>query len=292
MTRLRNRLQAWFGTQSEVSSPQPELAEPASQRLPEPNLFAIAASLADEAPCSVELLAGLASLITSRRTDTRVDATGPSSPQLSDLRIQRNGLPDWWNEGENLLLVGPDAVVPELKSNPFVAPPRRSVLAVGACSRFNHINFGMEGALIVLGDRVSAHAGAMSCLGRSTVLIGDGTTCTNWAMLDCRNGGIILAGSDGMWAHGVNLMTDDTHAIRDAQTGRRLNGYGGRIVVGQHVWLCESARLLDGACVGADAVIGSGALVKGAVVPPNTVAVGVPARPVRSGITWSREDAP
>ena len=95
-----------------------------------------------------------------------------------------------------------------------------------------------------------------------------------------------------MWAHGVGFLTDDTHAIRDLQTGRRLNAYGGRIVVGDHVWLCEQARLLAGARVGEHAVVGLGALVKNAVLPPNSVCAGVPAKPVRTGVTWSRIDAP
>lgn len=290
MTGLRNRVRTWFGGRPDISSPQAQ-AQPSSLRGAEPDLFSLADSVADGALCPAGLLATLDSLITSRRMESGV-GDGPPSPRLSGLRVRRSGLPDWWREGENLLLVGPDATVPELKANEFAPPPLRSVVALGARSLFNHINLGGAGALVILGDDVSAHSGAMSCFGRSSVLIGDDTTCTNWATLDCRNGGLILVGSDGMWAHGVSLMTDDTHAIRDAKTGERLNGFGGRVVVGQHVWLCEHARLLDGSRVGADAVVGAAAVVKRTVLPPNTVAVGAPARPVRTGITWSREDAP
>ncbi len=293
MTGVRSRLKAWLGVRPDAASQDP-VAPISATKTPgaaEAGLFRLAAGLDDGAPCSPALLAALAELMTSRRVEAEVD-DGPPSPRLSELRIRRSGVPDWWTEGENLLLVGLGSGVPELRANPHVTPPRHSILALGARSHFNHIHFGRDGALVVLGDGVTAHAGAMSCIGRSSVLIGDGTTCTNWAMLDCRNGGMILVGADGMWAHAVSLMTDDTHAIRDAQTGRRLNTYGGRIVVGRHVWLCEQARLLDGARVGADAVVGSGALVKAGAVPANTVVVGVPARPVRSGITWSREDTP
>ena len=88
------------------------------------------------------------------------------------------------------------------------------------------------------------------------------------------------------------MMTDDTHAIRDAVTGQRLNTFGGRIVIDRHVWLCEHARVLDGASIGPNSIVGADSLVKRRVVPPNSVAVGVPARIVRSGVTWSREDEP
>ncbi len=294
MTSLRNRLQAWFGVRSDVAAPQTGALRslaPTSPISAEPDLFSLADGLADEAACPADLLTAFDSLMTLRRMETGV-GDGPSSPRLSNLRVRRSGLPDWWMEGENLLLMGSGAVMPELKASEFAPPPRRSVVVLGARSLFNHFNLGGPGALIVLGDDVSAHSGAMSCFGRSSVLIGEGATCTNWATLDCRNGGIILVGADGMWAHGVSLMTDDTHAIRDAQTGQRLNGFGGSIVVDRHVWLCEHARLLAGARVGADVVVGAGAVVKRGVVPANTVAVGAPARPVRSGITWSRDDAP
>ena len=165
-------------------------------------------------------------------------------------------------------------------------------MALGARSRFYHLNLTRDAPLVVLGDDVSGHFAALACLGPSSVLIGEGTTCTNWALIDCRNGGFVLTGADGMWANGVQIMTDDTHAIRDAMTGARLNTFGGRIVIGRHVWLCEQARVLEGARIGSDSIVGAGALVKQGVLAPNSVAVGTPARVVRSNVTWTREDAP
>ena len=95
-----------------------------------------------------------------------------------------------------------------------------------------------------------------------------------------------------MWANGVNLTTDDGHAIRDLETGERLNTYGGRIVIDRHVWLCESVRVQGGARIGAESVVGMDVSVENAVLPPNSVCVGSPPRPVRTGVTWRREDAP
>ena len=206
--------------------------------------------------------------------------------------MRRAGLPDWWAAGDNLLLAAADAKIPQFRLNPSKQPARNVVVVVGARSIFDHVNLGGAGALIVIGDDVFCAVGALSCLDASTVLIGEGTTATNWAMLDACNGGVIVAGEDGMWAHGVSLMTDDTHAIRDVATGRRLNARGGRIVIERHVWLGENARILGGARIGHDSVVGSGAMVKGAAIAAHSVCVGIPARIVRSGVTWSREDAP
>ena len=292
MTDLLGQLRTWFApreaTLPDLPAPS-ETAPPATGS--KPGLHQLAAGLAHGAPCSPALLEALHALIHQRRVEAEVP-DGPPSPKLTGLRVIRADLPPWWAEGENLLLAGEDVQLPELRRNPYLAPPRQAVVALGRASAFNHFNLALDGSLVVLGDETTAQAGALSCIGPSSILVGEGTTCTNWAMLDCRNGGIIVTGADGMWAHGANLMSDDTHAIRDAATGRRLNTFGGRIVIDRHVWLCEQVRVFDGARVGANAVIGAGSLVKRGVIPPNTVAVGIPARPVRSGVTWSREDTP
>lgn len=271
--------------------PTPPSLGPPSPEEREPDLHQLAEDLEHGAPCSAVLLEGLAEMVRGRRARTAV-LDGPDSPRLTDLRVIRAGLPPWWAEGGSLLLAADGTQPPDLRFNPFIGPPRRAVLVIGKASRFDHVNLSAEGPLVVIGDGVIAMAGALNCYGASSVLIGEHTTCTNWAMIDCRNGGIIVTGADGMWAHGVSLMTDDTHAIRDAVTGQRLNAFGGRIVIDQHVWLCEQVRVMGGARLGTGSIIGASALVKSRTVPANTVAVGVPARAVRSGVSWSREDVP
>ncbi|WP_217433670.1 hypothetical protein [Caulobacter sp. S45] len=124
-----------------------------------------------------------------------------------------------------------------------------------------------------------------------TVLIGEDCAAGTWARLDARNGGSIRVGVDGLWGTDVNLITDDMHAIRDVESGRRTNVFGGRIIVERHVWLCDEVQLTGGAHVGADSVIGMGALVRGPL-PPGSVCVGSPARPTRRGVTWTHDDLP
>jgi acetyltransferase-like isoleucine patch superfamily enzyme len=55
----------------------------------------------------------------------------------------------------------------------------------------------------------------------------------------------------------------------------------GRVTVGDNVFVGLGATLLPGTRVGRDVVIGAGSVVSG-TIPPGTVAVGVPARPVRT----------
>ena len=271
--------------------PDPEslLAEPLQEQ--GPPLQQLARDLGDGDACPAALRFALDAEIGRRRA--RADlAAEPASPHVGDLVVRRADLPEWWAAGDNLLLAHPALKIPEMRLNPFKPPAANVVVVLGARVIFNHFNLGGEGALMVIGDDVHCAVGAMNCLDASTVLIGEGVTATNWAMLDARHDGIILAGEDGMWAHGVSLMTDDTHAIRDMTTGRRLNTRGGRIVLDRHVWLGESARVLGGAQIGHDSVVGAGAMVKNCTIPANSICVGSPARVVRSGVTWNREDAP
>lgn len=272
------------------------------------NLFSRRQAKADTAPSAASLvqaashlghgaliddafMARLADEMTRRALAAGV---GPdwTPPLLSELRVRRDGLPDHWTANGNLVLAGPDAaeVAPQQAFVP--TPPSDCLFVLGAHVRLNRAAMVSAGGLLVIGDRSNLYASAMSVHDRSTILIGEQTTSTFDAQLDARNGGAIVVGADGMWANGVRFMTDDMHAIRDLKTGARLNGFGGRIVLEPHVWLGEQVQVMAGARIGTDTVVGAGALVKGQSLPPNSVCVGRPARPVRRGTTWSREDAP
>jgi len=55
------------------------------------------------------------------------------------------------------------------------------------------------------------------------------------------------------------------------------------ITIEDDVWVGSDVTFLDGAYVGRGAIIGAGSLVRG-VIPPNSIAVGVPARVIRSRV--------
>jgi hypothetical protein len=254
-------------------------------------LYELARGYDDGAPCPPVLLDALAAEIVRRRAETGTDGE-PASPVTSELCIRRSGLPDWWEAGGNLLLAGPGAQVPELAQIESHGPVTGAVVVLGARSLFNQVSLGGGQGLVVLGDDLICRAVRLSCIDASSVLIGERLGATNEAQVDCRNGGMIIVGDDAMWAQGVSLITDDAHAIRDAATGERLNPYGGRIVIERHVWLCELVMLLGETRIGADSIIGLASQVASSSLPPNAVCVGMPARAVRSAVTWSQVDAP
>lgn len=90
-------------------------------------------------------------------------------------------------------------------------------------------------------------------------------------------GGIEI-GDEVMIGPGVSLITSG-HPLDPAS--RRSGITAAPIRIGRNVWIGASAMILQGVTVGADAVIGAGAIVTHDV-PPATLAVGVPAKVIRT----------
>ncbi len=89
----------------------------------------------------------------------------------------------------------------------------------------------------------------------------------------------ITIGDDVQVGPNVQLLTP-THPVEPEP--RRAKWEGARsIVIGDNVWLGGGAIVLPGVTVGENTIIGAGAVVS-RDVPPNVVAIGNPARVVRT----------
>ena len=79
--------------------------------------------------------------------------------------------------------------------------------------------------------------------------------------------------------------------IRDTNGNHVINREGYKctrpVVIGDHVWLCEKVTVMPGVTIGSGSVIAAGSVVT-KDVPPNSLAAGVPARVIRSGVLWRR----
>lgn len=108
--------------------------------------------------------------------------------------------------------------------------------------------------------------------------IGDGSTFGPYAYIGCA--GFIEIGTSCMFGPRVSLIAEN-HVIPDG--GQPLKGAGVTrqgITIGNDCWVGANSVILDGACIGDGSIIGAGAVVRG-VIPPNSIAVGVPARVVK-----------
>jgi acetyltransferase-like isoleucine patch superfamily enzyme len=246
---------------------------------------------------TVDVLDALRRAVASRMTAHGLRAGGEAFgagfelPLHDGLTQVRDGLPEWWDANGNVFLAGKDAVAPAFQLHVGLPPPSRAVVVAGEGVDVPAVMLWGEAPLIVIGAGVRLPSALLTCGGASTIVIGDRTS-GNWqARVDSRNGGLVHAGSDGLWGPNVKLYTDDMHAIRSLHDGSRVNAYGGTVIVGRHVWLAEDAFLLSGAAIGDDSVVAARSVVTGAV-PANAVCAGSPARTVRTGVTWSFHDLP
>ena len=123
----------------------------------------------------------------------------------------------------------------------------------------------------------------------SRVEIGAGTTMEN-AYVGAYEGAFVRIGKDCMFSDQVGVRTGDMHSIVDAQTGARQNP-ARSIVIESRVWLCRGATVLKGCTIGADTVVGGNALVAESL-PAGVLAVGSPAKVIRTGIRWRRDRIP
>jgi acetyltransferase-like isoleucine patch superfamily enzyme len=118
------------------------------------------------------------------------------------------------------------------------------------------------------------------------IRIGAGTSI-NAAALTMHEPGRIVIGRDCMFSTDIHMDVSDMHPIFDRRTGRRINP-ARDILIGEHVWLGARVLVLKGAQIGDGAIIGAGSMVSGRI-PPNTLAIGTPAKVVRRAVEWRRD---
>lgn len=86
----------------------------------------------------------------------------------------------------------------------------------------------------------------------------------------------VTIGDNCMLAHGVYITDSDWHGLYD----RVGPGQSAPVAIGDNVWIGDRAVVCKGVSIGANSVVGAGAVVVDAI-PPNVVAAGNPARVVK-----------
>lgn len=121
------------------------------------------------------------------------------------------------------------------------------------------------------GTALRAHGGRLT-LGPKVVL---GSRVVVDAHLD------ISIGEGALFADDVHLVDMDHRVDRLDRQIRQQGIVTAPVAIGADVWIGRGATVLRGVDIGRGSVIGAGAVVT-SDIPPFSVAVGVPARPVRS----------
>jgi acetyltransferase-like isoleucine patch superfamily enzyme len=130
-----------------------------------------------------------------------------------------------------------------------------------------------DGGMIVIGKRVTVSDGVQLIARRGLLQLGDDVFVgTGTVLAAC---GQVSIGSETLLAEYV-VIRDQDHRT-DCRPIRSAGLLVSPIRVGRDVWVGAKATILRGATIGDGSVVGAHALVRGDV-PPNTLAVGIPAR--------------
>ena len=118
---------------------------------------------------------------------------------------------------------------------------------------------------------------------KGAIEIGKGTFI-NSANLYCTESAPIHMGERCMLAWNIEIYSGDFHPIFDSKTNVRSNP-AKAIHIGDHVWIGAHVQVLKGVSIGENSVIGTRAVVTRSI-PGNCIAVGTPARIMKSNIYW------
>jgi len=148
---------------------------------------------------------------------------------------------------------------------------RRAELLVLGASNVLHIGRGtrFSGRIELFGE------GNVVTIGRDASICG--------TLLVAHNGRKIAIGDECTFSQETELRTTDSHKVFDADGGR-INA-DADIFVGNRVWLGHGVAVLKGVTVGEGTVVGMRSLVTKSL-PAASLAVGVPARVIKSGVSW------
>jgi acetyltransferase-like isoleucine patch superfamily enzyme len=135
-----------------------------------------------------------------------------------------------------------------------------------------------RGTTWYIGDRVSLGAGVILSVGRGASLtIGNDVRITHYTVV----------GAEASISIADRVQIGEHSSIRDhdhdasSQSMHTAAVVCSPVSIGEDSWIGRGAAVLKGSCIGAGAVIGANAVVRGDI-PRDTVAVGVPARVVRT----------
>lgn len=118
------------------------------------------------------------------------------------------------------------------------------------------------------------------------IYIGAFTTISSITHNQAGHGGQFFIGDHCMISSRIQVGNTDGHSIFDLETGLRINP-NKDVRIDDRVWIARDVSIGKGVTINHDVVVGQKAHVVG-TLEANSIYAGVPAKLIRSGITWSR----
>lgn len=160
---------------------------------------------------------------------------------------------------------------------------RDCVVKIGQNCKLNNfqIHLYAEKLMVEIGNNNNIRGDVYMKISSAHLRIGNFNNIRNNIFMNI--GGDITIGDNCLFA-AVKFRSTDSHRIYDEVSGQQVNA-DSPISIGDRVWLAEDVLLLGGAQVGNGCVVGARSLVA-SQIPDKCLAVGLPAKIVRTGIRW------
>ena len=130
---------------------------------------------------------------------------------------------------------------------------------------------------VYAGSRINVNAGAKLSLGSGYM--------NHDCVIDCFDS--ISIGHHVVISERVVLRDSDNHTIKDMEAiSSDESAVTAPIVIGDHVWVGMNTIVLKGVTIGEGAVVAAGSVVN-KDIPPHCLVAGVPAKVVKTDVTWS-----
>lgn len=169
-------------------------------------------------------------------------------------------------------------------------------IQIGEGTRINPRNIGQitewkirDGGELCIGKNCTFFGGGqVLVIENSRLEVGDGTTVGYDYYLYSPFNSYLTIGRDCMLSHRVGIYSQDSHAIFDLKSMKKINNPKGTSIH-DHVWIGYNATILKNVTVGTGAIIGADAHVNKSV-PNNCVVSGNPAVVIRKDVAWTRKN--
>jgi hypothetical protein len=150
--------------------------------------------------------------------------------------VARGDAPDWLLERGNTVLALEGMPLPRFIPGPYTEGIATGGVAVLRSPGDYRVMLWGEGPLVSVGSHSCLDYGELRC-GSGEIHISPQFTAAGGMEIDARNGGCVKIGKQSQCGPRVMILTDDMHTIRDMHSGKRVNPYGGRVVIGERVWI-------------------------------------------------------
>lgn len=165
---------------------------------------------------------------------------------------------------------------------------KNNIISIGD-GKLKNIRIGIDGDDNTLIIEDGVHIGALEIIIQSSsceIFIGARTQIGGAKIVCCEYCDQVHIGRDNLIADDVEFWSCDGHSIY--QKGIRINP-SKPIIVADNIWIGRNVKILKGAIILPNTVIGMGSLVTARNYPANSLIAGFPAKVIKEGITWSHE---